>query len=43
MVERPTPDAGGMERRAYGEFVGPNGELAFSHAIGPDNPGLITD
>ena len=33
MVERPTPDAGGMERRAYGEFVGPNGELA-SYAIG---------
>lgn len=33
LVEHPTPDARGMARRAYGEFVGPQGELA-SYALG---------
>ena len=33
LVEVPTPAATGMERRAYGEFVGPRGELA-SYAVG---------
>ncbi len=33
LVERPTPDAAGMDRRAFGEFVGIRGELA-SYAIG---------
>jgi hypothetical protein len=33
LVEVPTPDATGMERRAFGEFVGPGGELA-SYAFG---------
>ncbi|MFF1819509.1 hypothetical protein ACFVWG_19575 [Kribbella sp. NPDC058245] len=32
-VEVPTPEASGMDRRAFGEFVGPQGELA-SYAIG---------
>jgi hypothetical protein len=32
-LEVPTPDAGGMDRRAFGEFVGPRGELA-SYALG---------
>jgi hypothetical protein len=31
--ETATPDATGLERRAYGEFVGPRGELA-SYALG---------
>jgi hypothetical protein len=33
LVERPCPDCGGIERRAFGEFVSPRGELA-SYAIG---------
>jgi hypothetical protein len=33
MIEVPTPGATGMERRAFGEFVGPRGELA-SYAFG---------
>lgn len=33
LVELPTPDAGGMERRAFGEFCSPRGELA-SYAFG---------
>lgn len=32
-VEVPTADAAGMDRRAFGEFVGPRGELA-SYAFG---------
>ncbi|NUS42130.1 MAG: hypothetical protein HOQ24_00290 [Mycobacteriaceae bacterium] len=32
-VEAPTPEVTGMDRRAFGEFVGPNGELA-SYAFG---------
>ncbi|MGW5386395.1 hypothetical protein [Nocardia sp. NPDC003963] len=32
-VEVPTPDATGMDRRAFGEFIGPQGELA-SYAFG---------
>jgi hypothetical protein len=33
LVEVPTVDASGMDRRAFGEFVGPRGELA-SYALG---------
>ncbi|WP_328406947.1 hypothetical protein [Nocardia sp. NBC_00403] len=33
LIEVPTPDATGMDRRAFGEFVGPGGELA-SYAFG---------
>ncbi|XVV08601.1 hypothetical protein ACQP2X_27560 [Actinoplanes sp. CA-131856] len=33
LVEVPTADATGMDRRAFGEFVGPRGELA-SYALG---------
>jgi hypothetical protein len=33
LVEVPTSDATGMDRRAFGEFVGPQGELA-SYALG---------
>lgn len=33
LVEAPTPDATGMDRRAFGEFIGPRGELA-SYAFG---------
>jgi hypothetical protein len=33
LVEVPTPDANGMERRAFGEFESPRGELA-SYAFG---------
>jgi hypothetical protein len=33
LVEVPTTDAKGMDRRAFGEFVGPRGELA-SYAFG---------
>ena len=33
LVEVPTPAASGIERRAFGEFVGPRGELA-SYALG---------
>ena len=33
LFEGPTPDARGMDRRAFGEFIGPRGELA-SYAIG---------
>ncbi|MFD4431172.1 hypothetical protein [Nocardia sp. NPDC058497] len=33
MIEVPTADASGMDRRAFGEFVGPQGELA-SYALG---------
>jgi hypothetical protein len=33
LVERPTPGVTGMDRRAFGEFVGPQGELA-SYAFG---------
>jgi hypothetical protein len=33
LVEVPTGDATGMDRRAFGEFVGPRGELA-SYAFG---------
>lgn len=33
LVDVPTPDASGMDRRAFGEFVGPHGELA-SYALG---------
>ncbi|MGW4635626.1 hypothetical protein [Nocardia sp. NPDC004415] len=33
MSEVPTADATGMDRRAFGEFVGPQGELA-SYALG---------
>lgn len=33
LVEVPTADASGMDRRAFGEFVGPRGELA-SYALG---------
>ena len=33
LVEVPTPGATGMDRRAFGEFVGPRGELA-SYAFG---------
>jgi hypothetical protein len=33
LIEVPTSDATGMDRRAFGEFVGPQGELA-SYAIG---------
>jgi hypothetical protein len=33
LVERPTEGATGMDRRAFGEFVGPRGELA-SYALG---------
>ncbi|MFE6925586.1 hypothetical protein ACFVAV_31555 [Nocardia sp. NPDC057663] len=33
MIEVPMADASGMDRRAFGEFVGPQGELA-SYALG---------
>lgn len=33
LIEAPTPDATGMDRRAFGEFIGPEGELA-SYAFG---------
>ena len=33
LVEVPAPDASGMQRTAFGEFVGPRGELA-SYALG---------
>ncbi|MEC3957659.1 hypothetical protein VMT65_31815 [Nocardia sp. CDC153] len=33
LIEVPTADATGMDRRAFGEFTGPNGELA-SYALG---------
>ena len=33
LVEVPSPGASGVERRAFGEFVGPRGELA-SYALG---------
>ena len=33
LIESPTTGARGVDRRAFGEFVGPNGELA-SYAIG---------
>lgn len=33
LVEAPTADVSGMDRRAFGEFVGPRGELA-SYAFG---------
>jgi hypothetical protein len=33
LIETATPGARGMERRAFGEFVGPRGELA-SYALG---------
>lgn len=33
LVETPAADASGMDRRAFGEFVGPGGELA-SYAFG---------
>jgi hypothetical protein len=33
LVERPTPDVSGMDRRAFGEFEGLRGELA-SYAMG---------
>jgi len=33
LVEVPTPDASGADRRAFGEFIGPRGELA-SYAFG---------
>jgi hypothetical protein len=33
LVEIPTSDATGMDRRAFGEFIGPGGELA-SYAFG---------
>lgn len=33
LAEAPTHDASGMDRRAFGEFVGPGGELA-SYAFG---------
>jgi len=33
LLEAPTPAATGTERRAFGEFVGPRGELA-SYAFG---------
>ncbi|WP_278263893.1 hypothetical protein [Nocardia sp. AG03] len=33
LVEAPVPDMTGMDRRAFGEFIGPQGELA-SYAIG---------
>ncbi|MDQ3721661.1 MAG: hypothetical protein M3376_01020 [Actinomycetota bacterium] len=33
LVELPTPEATGMQRRAFGEFVGIGGELA-SYALG---------
>ena len=33
LVEVPTPDATGMDRRAFGEFVSGRGEMA-SYAIG---------
>ena len=33
LVEVPTADVSGMDRRAFGEFVGPHGELA-SYAFG---------
>lgn len=33
LIEVPTPDATGMERRVFGEFIGPQGELA-SYAFG---------
>ncbi|MEC3918897.1 hypothetical protein [Nocardia sp. CDC160] len=33
LIEVPTADVTGMDRRAFGEFIGPNGELA-SYAFG---------
>lgn len=33
LVETPTPEATGIHRRAFGEFIGPQGELA-SYAFG---------
>src|SRR5690348_10103748 len=33
LVETPTPDGAGVDRRAFGEFVSPRGELA-SYAFG---------
>jgi hypothetical protein len=33
LIEFPTPDATGVDRRAFGEFIGPEGELA-SYALG---------
>ncbi|AYF77935.1 hypothetical protein D7D52_33590 [Nocardia yunnanensis] len=33
LIEVPSPDATGMDRRAFGEFIGPRGELA-SYAFG---------
>ncbi|MFC9896164.1 hypothetical protein ACFVMC_20955 [Nocardia sp. NPDC127579] len=33
LIEAPTSDATGMDRRAFGEFIGPRGELA-SYAFG---------
>lgn len=33
LVEEPVEDSGGVDRRAFGEFVGPQGEMA-SYAIG---------
>lgn len=33
LIEATTPDVSGMDRRAFGEFIGPGGELA-SYAIG---------
>lgn len=33
LIEAPAPDVTGMDRRAFGEFVGPQGELA-SYAFG---------
>jgi hypothetical protein len=41
LLETATPDATGMERRAFGEFVGPHGELAsyaFGWTTGGDGP-----
>ncbi|MFE3258044.1 hypothetical protein ACFXPS_00035 [Nocardia sp. NPDC059091] len=39
LLEAPTPGATGMDRRAFGEFIGPRGELAsyaFGWTVGAD-------
>lgn len=44
LIEVPTSDARGMDRRAFGEFIGPGGELA-SYAVGwttGDDHGRVT-
>lgn len=34
LVEVPTAEVTGMDRRAFGEFVGPHGELARTRLVG---------